>query len=433
MKITPGNPCLRPNVNVFKTSFLRVVRLQVFLRLATVGPGFAASFSLRAPDPGALKRAEMEFGWPFLHPSGPKRAFPSPQPSPNGRGRVFLRRSAKPIPSAISQTGQNCSLSRWERAGVRGILAHLISTGSGVLSLMLALVLSAPATGCAADTGSTFATPDEAVAALAAAVNANDTNALREIFGPALANIRNPDRVQAANSLQTFATAFDATNQLVQESNTRRVLDVGTNDWPFPIPLVKGLEGQWFFDTKAGEEEILNRRIGRNELDTLQTVRAYVDAQREYASRDRDGGGVLKYAQRLFSSPGTQDGLYWPPDLIGEISPLGPLVANAQGEGYWTKDTIGGPQPYHGYLFKILTRQGKHAPGGKYNYIINGNMIGGFALAAWPAEYGNTGIMTFIVNQQGRVYQKDLGEKTGKLAGAMKQYDPNPTWRLSPD
>jgi hypothetical protein len=344
MKIMTATHCLPPSMNVSKANFLRVVRPQVLLRLATGGPGLAASFSL-----------------------------------------------------------------------------------------MLALVLSAPATGSAADTGRTFATPDEAVAALAAAVNANDTNALREIFGPALADIRNPDRVQAANSLQTFATAFDATNQLVQESNTRRVLDVGTNDWPFPIPLVKGLEGQWFFDTKAGEEEILNRRIGRNELDTLQTVRAYVDAQREYASRDRDGGGVLKYAQRLFSSPGTQDGLYWPPDLIGEISPLGPLVANAQGEGYWTKDTIGGPQPYHGYLFKILTRQGKHAPGGKYNYIINGNMIGGFALAAWPAEYGNTGIMTFIVNQQGRVYQKDLGEKTGKLAGAMKQYDPNPTWRLSPD
>ncbi|HUA39189.1 MAG TPA: DUF2950 domain-containing protein [Candidatus Sulfopaludibacter sp.] len=322
---------------------------------------------------------------------------------------------------------------------VRPRVFHRFAAGGSRLaagfSLILALVLSAPATGCAADTGRTFSTPDEAVAALAAAVNANDTNALNEIFGPALAGIRNPDRVQAANNLQKFAAALDATNQLVQESDTRYELDVGTNDWPFPIPLVKGQDGQWFFDTKAGQEEILNRRIGRNELDTLQTVRAYVDAQREYASRDRDGSGVLKYAQRLFSSPGTEDGLYWPPDLTGEISPLGPLVANARVEGYGNKseDTSAGPEPFHGYYFKILTRQGKHAPGGKYDYVINGNMIGGFALVAWPAEYGNSGIMTFIVNQQGRVYQKDLGPKTDKLAPAIKEYDPDPTWQLSPD
>ena len=302
-------------------------------------------------------------------------------------------------------------------------------------SLLLTLVLSLPLTLRADSGGTRFPTPEAAVAALTAAANAQDTNALRDIFGPALADIRNPDRVQAANNLETFAAALDASNEVVQETETRSELDVGTNSWPFPIPLVKGPDGQWFFDTQAGEEEILNRRVGQNELATLQTVRAYVDAQREYSSRDRDGSGVLKYAQRLFSSPGNKDGLYWPPDLDGEISPLGPLVANAQGEGYGaqSKASNSGPEPYHGYYFKILTKQGKHAPGGKYNYVINGNMIGGFALVAWPAEYGNSGVMTFIVNQQGRVYQKDLGPKTGKLAPAMKRYDPDSTWQLSPD
>jgi hypothetical protein len=301
--------------------------------------------------------------------------------------------------------------------------------------LLLSLMLSLSLTLRADDGGTRFPTPEAAVAALTAAANAQDTNALRDIFGPVLADIRNPDRVQAANNLAAFAAALDASNQVVEETQTRAELDVGTNSWPFPIPLVKGPDGQWFFDTQAGEEEILNRRVGQNELATLQTVRAYVEAQREYASRDRDGSGVLKYAQRLFSSAGNKDGLYWPPDLDGEISPLGPLVANAQGEGYGaqSKDSNAGPEPFHGYFFKIMKCQGKHAPGGKYHYVINGNMIGGFALVAWPAEYGNSGVMTFIVNQQGRVYQKDLGPKTGKLAPAIKKYDPDSTWQLSPD
>jgi hypothetical protein len=194
-------------------------------------------------------------------------------------------------------------------------------------------------------------------------------------------------------------------------------------------------DGKWFFDTAAGEEELLNRRIGKNELATLEVVRAYVDAQREYASADRDGNGVLQFAQHFLSSPGKKDGLYWPPDLDGEISPLGPLVANAESKGYRLKgrDSEGNYEPYNGYYFKILTRQGKNAPGGAYNYVINGNMIGGFALVAWPAEYGKSGIMTFIVNQQGFIYQKDLGEKTTKLASSMKRYDPDSSWQLSPD
>ena len=164
-------------------------------------------------------------------------------------------------------------------------------------------------------------------------------------------------------------------------------------------------------------------------------MRAYVAAQREYASRDRDGSGVLKYAQKLVSSPNKTDGLYWPPDQDGEISPLGPLVAQAQGKGYNVRAREQGEksEPYQGYYFKILTRQGKDAPGGKYDYVINGNMIGGFALVAWPAGYGESGIMTFIVNQQGRVYQKDLGPRTESTVEAMKEYNPDKTWTLSRD
>jgi hypothetical protein len=313
---------------------------------------------------------------------------------------------------------------------VRQRILHRLAMG---FSLMLIFILGVPAAVCAADTGKAFPTPEAAVAALIAAVNTKDHDALNSIFGPAAGDIENPDQVQAASELELFAAALDATNQLTQESDTRFVLEVGTNAWPFPIPLVKQPDGQWFFDTKAGEEEILNRRIGRNELATLQSVRAYVEAQSEYASRDRLGNGVLQYAQRFVSSPGLKDGLYWSTNLDGEISPLGPLVAGAEAAGYGKQNAEASLEPFHGYYFKILTRQGKHAPGGKYDYVINGNMIGGFALVAWPAEYGNSGIMTFIVNQQGRVYQKDLGARTGKLAPAMEKYDPDPTWQLSPD
>jgi hypothetical protein len=220
----------------------------------------------------------------------------------------------------------------------------------------------------------------------------------------------------------------------VHVSDSLVVLELGEDLWPFPVPLVKKNEG-WFFDTDAGKDELLTRRVGKNELSTLATVRAYVDAQREYASIDHDGDEVLEYAQRLVSSPGKQDGLYWPPVFEGELSPLGPMVAYAQAEGYSPelRDEENEVQrgPFHGYYFKILNRQGKHAAGGKYNYVINGHMIGGFALVAWPVEYGDSGVMTFIVNQQGLVHQKDLGSATGRIARKMKAYDPDSSWKLS--
>jgi hypothetical protein len=301
-------------------------------------------------------------------------------------------------------------------------------------ALGAAMLLTVTLPARAADSARTFATPDEAVAALRTAAKNQDQAALRAIFGPELEDIENPDRVQATNDISDFAAAMNETFHVTHESDSKCVLEVGSNSWPFAIPLVKR-DGKWFFDTAAGDDELLNRRIGKNELSVLEVMRAFVNAQREYASKDRDGDQVLEYAQRLSSSPGMKDGLYWPPGLDGEISPLGPLVAHAQSAGYFGDTPIDkhNPQPFYGYFFKILNRQGKHAPGGKYDYIINGNMIGGFAMVAWPAEYSESGIMTFIVNQQGRVYQKDLGSKTGKEAAKMDAYDPDPSWHASPD
>ena len=283
----------------------------------------------------------------------------------------------------------------------------------------------------ATPSGKSFTTPQEAVTALEHAASAASLTELRMIFGPGLDKIANPDKVQATNDVALFAAALHETNRLVALNPKRMILEYGHDATPFAVPLIQD-SGGWVFDIEAGAEELINRRIGRNELDVLDAVRTYVQAQREYASADRDGDQVLEYAQKFASTPGMKDGLYWPLDLDGSMSPLGPLVAEAQEAGY-RKKAEEGPQPFHGYYFRVLTRQGKHAPGGSYDYIINGNMIGGFALVAWPAEYDETGVMTFIVNQQGRVYQKDLGSKTGKIASSMKSYDPDDTWRPSPD
>jgi hypothetical protein len=283
----------------------------------------------------------------------------------------------------------------------------------------------------ATDKGREFAKPQEAVVALQSAASSGNFAELRSLFGPTLDEIANPDQVQAANEVATFAKALRETNRLVAVAAKRMAIEYGPNATLFPVPLVEST-GRWHFDTPAGAQELINRRIGRNELDVLDVIRTYVQAQREYASADRDGDEVLEYAQKIASSEGSKDGLFWDPDLDGTMSPLGPLVADARAEGY-RKRAEDERQPFHGYYFKILTSQGKHAPGGKYDYIINKNMIGGFALVAWPAVYDETGVMTFIVNQQGRVYQRDLGAKTGKLAESMKTYDPDDSWCPSPD
>ncbi|HWN95063.1 MAG TPA: DUF2950 domain-containing protein [Methylomirabilota bacterium] len=281
----------------------------------------------------------------------------------------------------------------------------------------------------ASPTGQTFATPRDAVAALEKAATANSLPDLRAIFGPSFSEIANPDLVQTTNEVTAFATALRETNRLVATGERRLALEFGRENTEFPVPLIESPRG-WIFDTEAGVEELINRRIGRNELDVLEVARTYVQAQREYAGRDRDDDDVLEYAQKFHSAPGTKNGLFWSPELDGTMSPLGPFMAEAEAAGY-RKKAESERQPFHGYFFKILTRQGKHAPGGKYDYVINGNMIGGFALVAWPAEYGRTGIMTFIVNQQGRVFEKDLGRSATEDAPGMKDYDPDDTWSVS--
>jgi hypothetical protein len=229
---------------------------------------------------------------------------------------------------------------------------------------------------------------------------------------------------------ERFLAAYDEKNSLVAEPDGSTTLQVGTDDWPMPIPLVKR-SSSWRFDTRRGKEEILNRRIGRNELSVEQTCLAIVDAQREYVSADRDGDGVREYAQKVISDPGKKDGLYWETGPTELPSPLGPLVAEAVDEGYGaTKNESGQRRPFHGYYFKLLKSQGPEAPGGDREYVVNGKMTEGFAVVAWPAEYGNSGVMTFLVNHLGIVYQRNLGKETARIASAMALFDPDPDWSL---
>jgi hypothetical protein len=274
-----------------------------------------------------------------------------------------------------------------------------------------------------------FDTPAAAAEALQSAARDRDTNAFHALFGPAAHDLVSADVVEASAEYQLFVQRLTEKVALDPESDSKVLLQLGDEAWPFPIPLMKE-DGQWYFDTAAGKQEVLNRRIGRNELAAIQVCQTYVAAQREYASQDRNNDQVLEYAQHLRSTRGTHDGLYWPMRVGDELSPLGPLVAQARGEGYrhQTRILTDQPSPYHGYFYRVMTRQGRHAAGGKYNYIINGHMIGGFALVAWPAQWGNTGVMTFIVNQQGKVFQKNLGPKTATLAEKMTAYDPDSSW-----
>jgi len=275
-----------------------------------------------------------------------------------------------------------------------------------------------------------FSSPEAAVKALTDAAKASDTNAIHAIFGPEGQELISPDVVQATEGFNLFVKRLTEKTDLLHESDSKVVVDIGEEGWPFPIPLVKQGDN-WFFDVAAGREEILNRRIGADELGVIDVCHAYVHAQREYAGKQRREGGVLEYAQHLMSTPGAHDGLYWPAKEAGdEISPFGPLIAQARDEGYHHRTGLMADDqtPYHGYYYRIITCQGKHAPIGKYSYIINGHMIGGFALIAWPAEWGNTGVMTFIVNQQGKIYQKDLGPKTTSKVKAITCYDPDGSW-----
>jgi hypothetical protein len=274
----------------------------------------------------------------------------------------------------------------------------------------------------------TFATPEEAAKSLAAAVKNNDSRELLAILGPgATAIVSSGDPVEDQAGRERFARLYDEKCVIEGADSGKALLTLGGEEYPFPIPLVK--KGTtWFFDTRAGKEELLNRRIGRNELQVIEVLRAYVDAQREYAAKDRDGDGSAAFAQKVRSTPGKKDGLYWEAKEGEEESPFGPFAAKAAREGYG-KAAGGTPTPYHGYLFRILKAQGKDAEGGAFDYVVNGKMILGFAMLAYPARYGASGVMTFIVNQNGVVYQKDLGRDTAKAAAAIKRYNPDKSWK----
>jgi hypothetical protein len=274
-----------------------------------------------------------------------------------------------------------------------------------------------------------FASPTEATNELIKAASAHDRNAIRQIFGPEVTNLWTGDKALDERHFEVFARDLKERCEVVSEGSNKVTLEIGPDLWPFPIPLIQ-TNGAWVFDTIAGEEEIINRHIGRDEYYAIGVCRDYVKAQQDYAARfAADASGTPKYAERFKSTPGTMDGLYWPDGTGGAPSPLSLFVAEASREGYnWTSGR--GPRPFHGYFFKILTRQGPAAPGGKMNYIRHGEMTGGFAMVAYPVRWGESGIMTFIVNRDGIVYQRSLGEKTARTAAAIKEYNPDSQWSV---
>ncbi len=297
-----------------------------------------------------------------------------------------------------------------------------------LVSSTIAALLCTAVSGASAQQA--FKTPDEAASALVSAAKAGDMKTLVAVLGPDGEDIvSSGDEVADGATRQKFVAAYDAKHQITMEDDNKAIMVIGQEDFPLPIPLIRK-DGMWRFDTTAGREEILVRRIGRNELDAIQSCLAYVDAQNDYAEKDRTGAGVKTYAQRIISQPGKRDGLYWPTSPGEETSPLGELIAQATTQGYRTG---AGRTPFHGYYFKILTKQGAAAPGGEMDYVVRGKMIGGFALVAYPAEYRNSGVMTFLVNHAGTVFQKDLGPDTARIAERMSSFNPDRTWQKVSD
>ncbi len=298
-------------------------------------------------------------------------------------------------------------------------MTGLKSFRRAILPGLMALALL----GSASQAQQSYKTPEDAAAALAAAVKSGPGDILKVLGRDAEDIVSSGDEVADNDIRQRFTSMYDVKHGIKTEGNKTATLMLGPDDFPFPIPLVNSKTG-WAFDTDEGRIEVLRRRIGRNELDAIQTALAYADAQNEYADKDRgEGAGV--YAQRIVSTPGKKDGLFWRDD--SDPSPLGAVAAEATKEGYRAGDV--GPTPYHGYYFRILKGQGADAPGGALNYVVKGKMIGGFGLIAWPAEYGNSGVMTFMVNHAGDVYQKDLGKRTEFIAERTTLFDPDQTWK----
>jgi hypothetical protein len=297
-----------------------------------------------------------------------------------------------------------------------------------IVAVLVALIGIAILSSAAAAEQASFATPEQAVDALVAATRADSTAELLKILGPGSRTlISSGDAVADTRARRKFVSAYETANEITKEGDDRAILVVGKDGWTFPFPLVKHGKA-WEFDASAGAEEILDRRIGANELSAIEVCRAYVDAQRDYAARDPEHSGLLTYAQKFKSSPGRHDGLYWPAAAGEAESPFGPLVADARAAGYGAK-LAKGRTPYHGYYYRILTGQGPAAKGGAYSYIVKGHMIAGFAMVAFPAQYGISGVMTFIVNNDGVVYQKDLGPDTAERAETMKLFNPDSSWK----
>jgi hypothetical protein len=313
---------------------------------------------------------------------------------------------------------------KWMAAAIAGAVLAMAGPGA------FAQETKAPAAGTAhkARAQKTFATPEDAAKALVEAVRAENVAGLLEVVGPKSKSwLFTGDRFADAAEWKRFLACYDKKNAIAKQGDAKAVLNCGDDDWPFPAPLVKKGD-KWAFDADAGREEIANRRVGRNELDTIQTMLAIVDAQREFAAKDADGDGLKHYAARFRSSPGKKDGLYWPVNAGEPQSPLGPVFAQAAREGYGGQASTGKPAPYNGYYYRILTSQGKDAPGGAYDYLVKGRLFGGFAVVSWPASYGNSGVKTFIVNHDGVVFEKDLGPATAAETGKMKHYNPDKTW-----
>lgn len=306
----------------------------------------------------------------------------------------------------------------------------LRSFGDGSIRLVFLSLLAFGLPACvlaqAASGQKTFAKPSEAVNALIAAASAGDRAQLLAVLGPDAKDlIDSGDPVADKKSRDGFVKSYDARHSLTITAPGYKTLVVGTNDWPMPIPLVR--DGTtWYFDSKQGQEEILNRRIGQNELGAIAVCLGYYQAQKEYAAKGHDGLPAKLYAQKFTSDEGKHNGLYWPVDAGKPQSPMGPAVAEAAAEGYGG----GGPEPYHGYVYKRLNSQGADANGGAKNYIVDGKQSGGFGLLAYPAKYGSSGIMTFIVNQDGVIFQKDLGDDTATVVGGITSFNPDQSWSV---
>ena len=305
-------------------------------------------------------------------------------------------------------------------------IGHQIIPLSCAVLAFAFLLLASP---CLAQQGGekTFTSPGDAVLALYNAVKSNDSQALNSILGSNATDILHTgDDVADKNMAADFIRRYDQMHRVVVEPDQTVTLYIGAENWPTPIPIVKNSSGAWYFDTETGKKEILYRRVGRDENDAIDTLHALVDAQHDYASEPHDGDKTRHFASQFLSDEGKHNGLYWKTSDNEAPSPIGPQIVEAAEKGY--NFQVGQPAPFHGYYFRILTKQGPAAKGGARDYMVDGKLTRGFAFVAYPAQYRNSGVMTFIVNQDGKVYQKDLGQDTAALAAAMTEYNPDKTW-----